>query len=158
MMHAYRTPQSINPEDPQRIYDCLQGKCEALRQFLDATVALREALCNQDQEKIDALIQMRESCIVRINEIDSLIRDLTEKEPSYLKRLSVSDREKIGEISGTIEATLDKIATANKDCIGSASRRLRTIQDDMSLTVGHRHDLQRSYGKGQPPRFLSVSG
>ena len=157
-MSARVIEQTVNPGDPLGICDSLERKMEILKQFLSATTALREALPNQNPGEIDSHIQMRENCIIRINAIDDCIRQLLEKDPSYLKRLSVFRKEKIEKITSSIEDLLDQIKAVNKECIGSASRHLQVIQDEMSQTVSHRHNLQSTYGKGSVPRFLSISG
>ena len=156
-MQIGKDNQDENRSKGSWICEYLNQKREAFRLFLNATTSLKHALEAEDQERIEAFLELRETCIQKINMIERCIERLSQESPGDYASLSPDQKEKIRELTGSIETILDQVKDINKECMASASQRIKMIQDGMSKTVRNRHGLHgRQYGNNQAPRFLDI--
>ncbi len=142
---------------PTDICEYLEIKRRALRTFLQATASLQPAIEEDNPEKVDTLMEMRETCIRTINAVDDRIKHLSQEDPRYYVRLSAEGRKRLGTIAGAIEAILDQLKDLNSECIMSATRRITMIQDEIAKSVQKRRQVQSGYTRAQAPRFLDIT-
>ena len=147
----------LNPGDPLGLCETLEGKALAFRRFLDATVALKGALEAEHAGKIETLLEERDSCIERINAMDGYIRRISGENPSYYARLSAKRRERLRQLSALIEKVLDQMAEINKECLASATLRIRMIQTELSGTICGRQGLRGYARREGAPRFINTT-
>ncbi len=156
-MQMHVVEPHFNPGDPLGLCDSLVGKMGALREFLNSTATLKEAFESDNADAIDALIEEREMCINRINVIDGYIRKISTESPSYYHRLSTNRKEKISEIAGLIEEVLDQMRELNKECIASATQRIKMVQLEISKNVSNRRPGRGAYETLKPARFVDIT-
>jgi uncharacterized coiled-coil DUF342 family protein len=139
------------------VCEFLEIKREALRVFLNSTLELKEALREENRERAEALIEEREACIRKINVLDERLKAHTERHPGFFTGLSPEGRLRISHIAEGIEEILDQVNAINKECIASAVRQLKQIEDEMTQTVRNRREMRGLFEKSRPAHFLNVT-
>jgi vacuolar-type H+-ATPase subunit I/STV1 len=135
----------------------LEQKLDVFRDFLSATMILKELTDSEDDmKKIELLIDKRRSCINKIDKIDNRI-NRTRKE---IITLPLETKKEITKIVTMIDDTAVKAVHTNKEFETMLRVHHNDIRNQM-LKARHSRDgvkeyVRRTFERNQP-RFLDVT-
>ncbi|MCD6197550.1 MAG: hypothetical protein J7K15_03120 [Deltaproteobacteria bacterium] len=138
------------------LHDLLDQKLDAFRNFLSATITLKELTDSEDNmEKIELLVDKRRNCISRIDKIDNRINRIRKE----IMILPSETKKEITKIVTMIDDTAVKAVHINKEFETMLRVHYNDIKNQM-LKIRHSRDgvkgyVLRTFEKNQP-RFLDV--
>ena len=141
----------------------LEQKLAAFKEFLLATIMLKEHILSEDMGRIDAAIGNRQDLIRRIDEIDNRITSRTTHPGTGRTGMIPGKERQIESLSIALEATITKVIAANKECTAiSITRRDELERELVGIRNGRVALHGYAGGKGddsstRAPRFLSVN-
>ena len=98
------------------IHDLLEEKLDAFRDFLSATVALKDVPGSDndsDMDKIQLLVDKRQNCITMIDSIDNRINSLSAERKALILTLHPEEKEKIKKTVKTIADIASRAVSLN---------------------------------------------
>lgn len=153
----------MKTDSPQHQTICilLEQKAKAWREFLSATISLKERCSSQDAVTDDEEhIAARQKIIHVIDTIDCRINKILAGDPGYFASLSHDERKKEKSLIQMITDTAAQASRINEE----AEALLRRSHDDLRsriLTLIHARKNHHGYSRKEPgspqPRFLDVT-
>lgn len=142
--------------DRSRLCGLLEKKIIIFKDFISATVALKDMIKERNAEAIEMMIARRHDHIVSINRIDDEIRMIRETNSSYEAMLNPETRKRVQSLMKMFENVVSKTLRLNQDCEAAAEDELSKLRKGLS-GLGHREKWFKGYGgKSWEPRFLDV--
>jgi hypothetical protein len=139
--------------DLSRLCELLEQKIAIFRDFMSATISLKDMIEQHNVEAIEMLIARRHEYIMLIGRVDEAIRRIREAKPSYE---APETRKRIQSLMTTLENLINKTVRLNQDCEVTAEDELDILKNDLS-GLDNRQTWFKSYrGKSGEPRFLDV--
>jgi len=144
------------------IHDLLEEKLDAFRDFLSATVALKDVPGSDndsDMDKIQLLVDKRQNCITMIDSIDNRINSLSAERKALILTLHPEEKEKIKKTVKTIADIASRAVSLNLEFQSIFQFRYGRSRNRL-IRLGHtRNGIQgyaRSEHRTHDPRFLNV--
>jgi len=134
----------------------LERKIALFKDFMSATVSLKDMLEIHNVEAVEMVIAKRRDYIAFIDGVDEEIRRFREENPSYEAKITPEIRKRLRLLTKTLEDVITEIMQLNQDCDAVARDELDRLRTDLS-GLGHSQTWFRSYrGNAAEPRFLDV--
>lgn len=134
----------------------LEKKITIFKDFISATVSLRDMIKEHNVEAIEMMTARRRDHIVFINRIDDEIRMIRETNPSYEAMLNADARKRVQSLMKMVENVISKTLRLNQDCETVAEDELHRLRNGLS-GLGNTKKWFKGYGgKLWEPRFLDV--
>lgn len=145
------------PADTSRLCGLLEKKITVFKDFISATVSLKDMIKEHNVEAVEMMIARRHDRLALINRIDDEIRMIRKTNPSYETMLSPEKRKRIQSLLKTVENCISKTMRLNGDCEAAAEDELDRLRNGLSR-LGQREKSFKGYvGKSWEPRFLDVT-
>jgi hypothetical protein len=142
--------------DFSRLCGLLEKKIVIFKDFISATVSLKDMIKGHNVEAIEMMIARRHDHIVFINRIDDEIRMIREINASYEAMLNPETRKRVQSLMKMVENIISKTMRLNQDCEAAAEDELHKLRSDLS-GLGHSEKWFKGYrGRSWEPRFLDV--
>ncbi len=142
--------------DLSRLCGLLEKKIAIFKDFISATVSLKDMIKEHNVDAIETMIARRHDHIVFINRIDDEIRMIRETNSSYEAMLDPETRKRVQSLMKMVENVISKTLRLNQDCEAAAENELSKLREGLS-GLGHREKWFKGYGgKSWEPRFLDV--
>jgi hypothetical protein len=142
--------------DFSRLCVLLEKKIAIFKDFISATVSLKDMIKEHNVEAVEMMIARRHDHIAFINKIDNEIRIIRETNPSYEAMLTPETRKRIQSLLKMVENVISKTMRLNQDCEAAAEDELHKLRNGLSR-LGQREKSFKGYGgKSWEPRFLDV--
>jgi hypothetical protein len=142
--------------DLSRLCGLLEKKIAIFKDFISATVSLKDMIKEHNVDAIETMIARRHDHIVFINRIDDEIRMIRETNSSYEATLDPETRKRVQSLMKMVENVISKTLRLNQDCEAAAEDELSKLREGLS-GLGHREKWFKGYGgKSWEPRFLDV--
>lgn len=149
---------------PDSLSLILEQKLAAFKEFLSATIMLKEHLLSEDIKQIDSVIGHRQKLIRHIDNLDNLIKNITAHPGTNRMEITPEREKQIEVLSTALEETITKAIKLNEECAAiSTSRRdelekeLAGISNGRLALQGYAGGARRDNGNNRTPRFLSVN-
>jgi hypothetical protein len=143
--------------DISELCGLLEKKINIFKDFISATVSLKDMIKEHHVEAVEMMIAQRHNHIAVINRIDAEIRMIRETNPSYEAMLNPEMRKRIQSLLKMVENCISKTMRLNKDCEAAAEDELHKLRNGLSR-LGQREKSFKGYaGKSWEPRFLDVT-
>ena len=142
--------------DLSRLCGLLEKKIAIFKDFISATVSLKDVIKEHNVDAIETMIARRHDHIVFINRIDEEIRMLRDANPSYEAMLNPETRKRLQSLMKMVENVIGKTLRLNHDCETAAEDELHKLRKGLS-GLGNSEKWFKGYGrKSWEPRFLDV--
>ncbi|MGA2331516.1 MAG: hypothetical protein ABSG75_07135 [Syntrophales bacterium] len=139
-----------------RLCGLLEKKITIFKDFISATVSLKDMMKEHNVDAIEIMIARRHDHIVFINRIDDEIRMVRDANPSDEAMLNPEARKRLQSLMKMVENLISKTLRLNQDCEATAEDELHKLRQGLSR-LGHREKWFKGYGgKSWEPRFLDV--
>jgi hypothetical protein len=143
-------------DDIFRLCGLLEKKITIFKDFISATVSLKDMIKEHNVEAIEMTIARRHDHMVFINRIDDEIRMIRETNPSYEAMLNADARKRMQSLMKMVENVISKTLRLNQDCETVAEDELHMLRNGLS-GLGNSEKWFKGYGgKSWQPRFLDV--
>jgi len=143
--------------DTSRLCGLLEKKITVFKDFISATVSLKDMIKEHNVEAVEIMIARRHDYLTLINRIDGEIRMIRETNPSYEAMLNPEMRKRIQSLLKMVEDCINKTMRLNGDCEATAEDELHKLRNGLSR-LGQREKSFKGYvGKSWEPRFLDVT-
>jgi hypothetical protein len=133
----------------------LEKKITIFKDFISATVSLRDMIKEHNVDAIEMMIAKRHDHIVFINRIDDEIRMIKAGNPSYEAMLNVDARKRVQSLMKMVENMIGKTLRLNQDCETVAEDELHRLRSGLS-ELGSTKKWFKAHEKSWEPRFLDV--
>jgi hypothetical protein len=140
-----------------RLCGLLERKINIFKDFISATVSLKDMIKEHNVEAVEMMIARRHDHLVFINRIDDEIRMIRETNPSYQATLNPEMRKRIQSLLKTVENCINKTMRLNGDCEAAAEDELQKLRNGLSRLGQHDQSFKGYVGKSWEPRFLDVT-
>ena len=144
---------SINAK-PDSLPLILEQKLAAFKEFLSATISLKEQLLSENMKQIDSVIGQRQGLIRHIDTLDDRIKNMT-AHPGINKQIDA--------LSTALEETIAKVIALNEECAAISTNRRNELEKELADINNGRLALQ-GYAGGtrnnvinRTSRFLSIN-
>ncbi|MBE0528967.1 MAG: hypothetical protein IH629_07180 [Thermoleophilia bacterium] len=140
--------------EPNSLPRILEQKLAAFKEFLSATVVLKQHLLADDIKQIDTAIDRRQVLMRYIDNLDNRLKSMT--------RHSGTDQQ-IEVLSTALEEAITKVITLNGECAAITASRRDELEKELTGISNERLALQgyaggqRHNGNNRTPRFLNVN-
>jgi hypothetical protein len=142
--------------DISRLCGLLEKKISTFKDFISATVSLKDMIKEHNVDAIETMIARRHDHIVFINRIDDEIRMVRGANPSYEAMLNPETRKRLQSLMKMVENVISKTLRLNQDCEAAAENELHKLRSDLS-GLDHSEKWFKGYrGRSWEPRFLDV--
>ena len=142
--------------DLSRLCGLLEKKIAIFKDFISATVSLKDMIKEHNVDAIEMMIARRHDHIIFINSIDDEIRMIRETNSSYEAMLNQETRKRVQSLMKMVENVISKTLRLNQDCEAAAEDELQKLREGLS-GLGQREKWFKGYGgKSWEPRFLDV--
>ena len=141
----------------------LEQKLAAFKEFLSATILLKEHLLSEDMKQIDSVIGQRQGLIRHIDNLDDRIKNVTTHSGTNRMGITLEKGKQIEALSTALEETITKVITLNEECAAISTSRRDELEKELADINNGRLALQgyaggtRNSGTNRTPRFLSVN-
>ena len=143
--------------DTSRLCGLLERKITVFKDFISATISLKDMIREHNVEAVEMMIARRHDHLVFINKIDDEIRMIRETNPSYEAILNPEMRKRIQSRLKTVENCINKTMRLNADCEAAAEDELHKLRNGLSRLGQHDQSFKGYRGKSWEPRFLDVT-
>jgi hypothetical protein len=143
--------------DISRLCGLLEKKISVFKDFISATISLKDMIREHNVEAVEMMIARRHDHLVFINKIDDEIRMIRETNPSYEAMLNPEMRKRIQSLLKTVENCIKKTMRLNGDCEAAAEDELHKLRNGLSRLGQHDQSFKGYAGKSWEPRFLDVT-
>ncbi len=153
---------SINAK-PDSLPLILEQKLAAFKEFLSATILLKEQLLSEDAKQIDSVIGQRQRLIRHIDNLDNLIKNMTAHPGTNRMEITPEREKQIEALSTALEETITKAITLNEECAAISTSRRDELEKELAGISNGRLALHgyaggtRNDSTNRLPRFLSVN-
>ena len=142
--------------DLSRLCGLLEKKIAIFKDFISATVSLKDMIKEHNVDAIETMIARRHDHIVFINKIDDEIRIIRETNSSHEAMLNPETQKRVQSLMKMVENVISKTLRLNQDCEAAAEDELHKLRKGLS-GLSHREKWFKGYGgKSWEPRFLDV--
>lgn len=146
---------SMASADLSGLCGLLEQKIAILKDFMSATVSLKDMIIEHNAEAVELLIARRYSLITVIDTIDCEIRRIREESSLHETMRTPEGRKRVQSLLKTLENMINKTMRLNQSCETSAEDELNKLRDDLS-GLGHNSTWFKGYRNSREPRFLDV--
>lgn len=146
----------LKPADLSSLCGLLEKKITIFKDFISATVTLKDMIKEHNVDAIEMIIARRHDHMVLINTIDDEIRIVRGANPSYETMLNPETRKRVQSLMRMVENIIGKTLRLNQDCEAAAEDELSKLREGLSI-LGCREKWFKGYGgRSWAPRFLDV--
>ena len=147
---------SVLSDNPSGLCGLLEQKIAIFKDFMSATISLKEMIELHNVEAVEMIIARRRDYTSFIDRLDRAIHRLREENPSYVAKITPDTRKRIKSLTRILENVISKILQLNQDCDLMVKDELDRLRNDLS-GLGHSRNWFKGYGgKSGEPRFLDV--
>ncbi|HET6461639.1 MAG TPA: hypothetical protein VFG29_12745 [Syntrophales bacterium] len=142
--------------DLLRVSGLLEQKIAIFKNFISATISLKDMIKEHNVEAVENIIARRRDQITFINRLDDEIRMIREANPFSGEMLDPETRKRVRSFTKMLENLINKTLRLNQDCEAAAEDELHKLRTGLS-GLNHREKcFKGSRGKSWEPRFLDV--
>jgi hypothetical protein len=147
---AFKTmPELLSKNaEPDTIPLLLEQKLITFKEFLSATLLLKEHLLSEDMMQIDSVIDHRKGLMRRIDNLDNRIKNMSTHSNIILTRMASEKGTQIDYLSTALEELITKVIKLNEDCAAIATNRRCELGKELTGISNGRLALRGYAGTG----------